>query len=78
MAHPIVFGGASATVLPFRDSALRRPVDVVARTNPQAPSSAESPVDEMQNVVSLAHFERFSRRTGRRRSLADPPEGDAA
>jgi hypothetical protein len=66
----------NAIVLPFRDSALRRPIDVVAWMNthlPYAPDSTEAP----DNVVPLARFER-SRSGSCRTWLGGPPEGDAA
>jgi len=65
----------NATVLPFRDSALRRPIDVVAWTNthlPYQPDASETP----DNVVLLARFAR-SRRGSCPTWLGGPPE-DAA
>lgn len=63
-----------AIVLPFRDSALRRPIDVVAWMNalPYQPDF-EAP----DNVVPLARFAR-SRRGRCRTWLGGPPEGEAA
>jgi len=66
----------NAIVLPFRDSALRRPIDVVAWKNthlPYQPDSIEAP----DNLVPLARFAR-SRRGGCRTWVDDPPEGEAA
>ena len=66
----------NATVLMFRDSALRRPIDVVAWMNthlPYQPDATEAP----DNVVPLARFAR-ARRGGCGTWLGDPPEGDAA
>jgi len=66
----------NATVLPFRDSALRRPIDVVAWTNthlPYQPDATETP----DNVVPLARFAR-SRRVSCRTWPGGPPKGEAA
>ena len=66
----------NAIVLPFRDSALRRPIDIVAWTNthlPYEPDSTETPA----NVVPLARFA-GSRNDGWRTWLDGPPEGEAA
>jgi hypothetical protein len=63
----------NAIVLPFRDSALRRPIDVVAWRNthlPYQPDHSEAP----DNVVPLAR----SQRGGCRTWLGGPPEGAAA
>jgi len=65
-----------ATVLQVRDSALHRPIDVVAWTNthlPYQPDAAETP----DNVVPLAPSAR-SRRGSCRTWLGGPPEGEAA
>jgi hypothetical protein len=67
----------NATVLPFRDSALRRPIDVVAWMNTHAPQDPES-VDARDNVIPLARFSRASRRGACRTWLGGPPEGEAA
>ena len=63
----------NATVLPFRDSTMRRPIDVVAWMNAHAPRQTE-PTDAKNNVVALSR----SARRGRRTWFAGPPEGDAA
>ncbi|MGZ8475940.1 MAG: hypothetical protein ACXWWQ_06970 [Candidatus Limnocylindria bacterium] len=66
----------NAIVLPFRDSAFRRPIDVVAWTNthlPYEPDSTEAP----DNVVPLARVAR-SRRGSCRTWPGGPPEGEAA
>jgi hypothetical protein len=63
----------NATVLPFRDAAMRRPIDVVAWMNTRA-SSASGTTDALDNVVPMARFVRASRNTW----FAGPPEGEAA
>jgi hypothetical protein len=65
------------TVLPFRDAALRRPIDVVAWMNLGSPPAAERP-ESHENVVSLELFARAGRRNGRARWLGDSPGGEAA
>jgi hypothetical protein len=67
----------NATVLMFRDSALRRPIDVVAWMNTQAPQQATS-ADATDNVVPLARFARSQRRGSGRTWFEGPPEGEAA
>ena len=67
----------NTTVLPFRDAALRRPIDVVAWMNTYAPREPE-PVDAQDNVIPFTRPTRSSRPSGYRTWLADPPEGDAA
>lgn len=67
----------NATVLPFRDAAMRRPIDVVAWMNTRAPFASE-PKDAVDNVVPLARFARASRGGARRAWFGGPPEGDAA
>jgi len=47
----------NATVLPFRDSALRRPIDVVAWMTPDSWPVTKY-VESHDNVVSLAPFTR--------------------
>jgi hypothetical protein len=63
----------TAAVLQFRDSALRRPIDVVAWMNTHAPREPES-VDAHDNVIPLARFSHGSRHTW----LSGPPGGEAA
>ena len=67
----------NATVLQFRDSAFRRPIDVVAWMNTHVPSDAES-TEAPENVVPLARFARSRRRGSCRTWLEGPPEGEAA
>jgi hypothetical protein len=67
----------NATVLPFRDAALRRPIDVVAWMNTRASSATESRV-ALDNVIPMARFARASRRGAHRTWFAGPPEGEAA
>ena len=67
----------NAPVLPFRDSALRRPIDVVTWMNTHAPYQAES-TDAPDNVVPLARFARSRRRGNGRTWFEGPPEGEAA
>jgi hypothetical protein len=66
----------NATVLLFRDSALRRPIDVVAWMNTHAPHQTES-TEAKDNVIQLARFSR-SRRGSCQTWLGGPPEGEAA
>lgn len=72
-----MFQQHNATVLPFRDSALRRPIDVVAWTKTYELRTTAS-TDAPDNVVPLARFARTTRRGGSRTWLAGPPEGEAA
>ena len=66
----------NATILPFRDAALRRPIDVVAWVNSHAPSTQ---ADELRdNVIPLTHVARSPRRARRRFWCGDPPGGEAA
>ena len=67
----------NATVLPFRDSALRRPIDVVAWKNTQTPLQTEA-TDEQDNVVALARFARSRRSASCRTWIGGPPDGEAA
>jgi hypothetical protein len=62
------FREKSDRVLPFRDVATLRPVDVDALMHPQTPLTVD-PREAQMNVVSL---------TARRTSRGDRPEGDAA
>ena len=65
----------TATVLPFRDAALRAPIDLAAaRLALRHEPAGESLPD---NVIVLARFARSARRT-RRFVLAPPPDGEAA
>jgi hypothetical protein len=66
----------TATVLPFRDSALRRPIDVVAWINTHAPLAGDA--SELDNVIPLARFARATRRGERRTWFGGPPGGEAA
>jgi hypothetical protein len=66
----------NATVLPFRDAAMRRPIDLVAWTNSHAATT--QPDDTPDNVIPLTRFARSSRRAGRRFWCGGPPEGEAA
>ena len=72
-----MFREETATVLQFRDSAFRRPIDVVAWMNTQAPYEAE-PTEAPDNVVTLARFAHSRRRANCRTWLGGPPEGEAA
>jgi hypothetical protein len=67
----------TTTVLPFRDAALRRPIDVVAWMNTYAPSEPE-PVGAHDNVIPFTRLSRSPRRGDCRTWVAGPPEGDAA
>jgi hypothetical protein len=66
----------NATVLPFRDAALRRPIDVVAWMNSHAP--APQAVDAPDNVIPLTGLARSSSRARRRFWCGGPPDGEAA
>ena len=66
----------NATVLPFRDAALRRPIDVVAWVNSHTP--APQPGALRDNVIPLTHLGRTSRRARRRFGCDGPPGGEAA
>jgi hypothetical protein len=66
----------NATVLPFRDAALRRPIDVVAWMNSHAP--APQTANAPDNVIPLAGMARSSRRARRRFWCGGPPDGEAA
>jgi hypothetical protein len=63
----------TAKVLPFRDAALRRPIDVVAWINTHAPLAGKSA--EFDNVIPLA---RASRLGDCGTWFGGPPEGEAA
>ena len=66
----------NATVLPFRDAALRRPIDVVAWVNSHAPAPQAGAARD--NVVPLTGVARSSRRARRRFWGGGPPDGEAA
>jgi hypothetical protein len=66
----------NATILPFRDAALRRPIDVVAWINSHAPSA--QPSEAPDNVIPLTHLAHSSRRARRRFWCDGPPDGEAA
>ena len=66
----------TAKVLLFRDSALRRPIDVVAWMNSHAP--AAQPCETSDNVVPLNRLSPSSRRARRRFWCGGPPDGEAA
>jgi hypothetical protein len=67
--------GLSATVLPFRDAALRAPADLAGhrRAPDHEPAGSRARVD---NVVVLAHFARRQRRP--KHFFTFPPDGAAA
>jgi hypothetical protein len=64
----------NATVLPFRDAALRRPIDVVAWMNTRSPFPS-GPAMTLDNVVPLT---RFARGVAGETWFEGPPEGEAA
>jgi hypothetical protein len=67
----------TATILPFRDAALRRPIDLVAWMAAAAPHAADA--DETpDNVIPLARFARATRRGHCGTRFAGPPDGEAA
>ena len=66
----------NATVLPFRDAALRRPIDVVAWMNSHAPAPRAG--DAPDNVIPLTALARSSRVSRRRFWCGGPPDGEAA
>jgi len=67
------FREESDRVLPFRDVATLRPVDVDALMHPRTPLMVD-PREAHMNVVSLTSFAGSSRRASR----GGRPEGDAA
>ena len=67
----------TAKVLPFRDSALRRPIDLVARMNTGLPQASEA-ADASDNVIALRRFSHASGRGGCRTWIDGPPDGEAA
>jgi hypothetical protein len=62
-----------ATVLPFRDAAVRRPIDVVAWINTYTPRPAQ-PGEVRGNVIPLGSSARLTRR----RRWCSGPSGDEA
>jgi hypothetical protein len=66
--------GHTATILPFKDGALRRPIELPRSVSPNAAPLVPPP----DNVIVLARFARSSRRALRPFHLGSPPEGDAA
>jgi hypothetical protein len=69
--------GHTATILPFRDAALRQPIEL-ARATRVAPEDVVPLTPPPDNVVVLAPFARSSRRALRPFHLGPPPEGEAA
>lgn len=67
----------NATVLPFRDAAMRRPIDVVAWMNTRPPFPS-GPATSLDNVVPLARFARACRGVACETWFEGPPEGEAA
>jgi hypothetical protein len=67
----------TATVLLFRDSALRRPIDVVAWMNTHVPQASEAD-DGRDNVIPLGRFPRAADRRGCQAWFDGPPDGEAA
>jgi hypothetical protein len=67
----------TATVLLFRDSAMRRPIDVVAWNTTHGTPPSE-PAAEHDNVIPLAQFARAARRRGCPTAFDTPPDGEAA
>ncbi len=67
----------TATVLLFRDSALRRPIDVVAWMNTDGRQTSEA-ADGRDNVIPLGRFARAARRPGSQTWSDVPPDGEAA
>ena len=66
----------SATVLPFRDAALRAPIDLTRYRDAHPRQTGDHGV-ACDNVVSLAQFSGRGRRA-RRFIFAPPPDGEAA
>jgi hypothetical protein len=66
----------TATILPFRDGALRRPIDLVQWTNSHAP--AAEPVALGDNVIPLIRLNHPSRLRTRRFLRGGPSGGEAA
>jgi hypothetical protein len=76
MRSGTVFERPSATILPFRDAAIREPIDLTLyRAEHQAATAGEGAAAD--NVVVLAQYARRGRRF-RRVLLAPPPDGEAA
>jgi hypothetical protein len=67
----------TATVLSFRDAALRRPIDIVAWKTARAPIGSDAD-DAPDNVIPLSRFARAARRGRCGAGFAGPPEGEAA
>lgn len=68
----------TATVLPFRDAALRRPHELTRASRVASASEAASLGPAPDNVIVLASFARSARRALRQFQLGPPPEGEAA
>ena len=66
----------TATILPFRDAALRRPIDLVRWTNSHAPEA--EPHAAADNVIPLIRLGHPARRAARRFFRGGPTGGDAA
>ena len=67
----------TATVLLFRDSALRRPIDVVAWMNALGPRASES-ADGRDNVIPLGRFVRAAHLRGCHPWFDGPLDSEAA
>jgi hypothetical protein len=66
----------TAAILPFRDAAMRRPIDLVEWMNSHA--SAPEPVIARDNVVQLTYVAKSSKRATRRFFRGGPSGGEAA
>jgi len=72
-----MLGEHNATVLPFRDSALRRPIDIVASKDIHGPDEPAR-ISGRDNVVPLARSTRSRRFRTCSPWLEGPPDGEAA
>lgn len=70
--------GHKATVLPFKDAALRRPHEHDRAPRAVSPAETASLEPLPDNVIVLASFARSARRALRPFQLSSPPGGDAA
>lgn len=70
--------GHTATVLPFKDAALRRPHELARASRTVAPADTSPLGPAPDNVIVLASFARSARRALRPFELSSAPGGDAA
>ena len=70
--------GHTATVIPFKDAALRRPHELARASRAVSPADSASLGPLPDNVIVLASFARSARRALRPFELSSPPGGEAA